>query len=1005
MTTIGRRLAQIALMTASATALAVSAAPAMAQAQPRTFNIPAQPLSAAILEFSRQSDVMVIVAPELTAGKRSQAVKGAIPINVAIGQLLRGSGLRAVPNSAGGYRIEAGGGGQAASPKTSGRVSSSATESASSSEDDEAVNALAHDEIVVTGTLISGRAPVGSRIVTLDRKAIDATGAGSVQDTLRVLPQNFGGGASEITQTVNTGAGLNNTYGSGVNLRGLGPDATLTLVNGRRLAPAGQGTFTDVSTIPLGLVDRIEIVPDGASATYGSDAIGGVVNIILRKNFDGAQTRFRYGAFDGGDAPEVQLGQAFGKAWSSGHILIGYEFAKRDSLAMSGTKYTAQSDLRPFGGSNFDSPQANPGTITRIGTTNVVLGIPSGQNGMTLTESQLLGGVTNFANTREQSDLIPEQTRHSVLGSISQDVTPGIELFADVLYSHRKFSARDNRAGQFLSVPETNAYRIQNQLFPGRGALRIAYNLTDDIGPLYNSGKAEAFSGAFGANVDLANSWKLSAFATYSFSHETADQSGSVDAGALSAALASSSLATAFNPFADGSNTTPAVLASLIGSNSSFVRSSVRTANVKFDGKLIDLPAGAVRLAVGGELRREELRYTATTTSSSGIITDTSTGVAPGRRDAAAVFGELFVPVVGEANALPFVHALELSVSARFDDIDAAGRSFSPKLGVEYEPLPGLAFTGSYGESFKAPFLKDTNAGTFGQVATVTSAIDPQAGAGTTTLLATLGGNPDLRPETAKSWTYGVQLRPAAVAGFRASVTSFHIRYKDRVATPAGGVLARIFAEPQLYPGVLVRNPSQSQVDTAVASAATFFGPLPTPGSIQAIVALNLTNLASVQIDGLDFSSRYEFPLGGGRSWLGVDGTYIYNFEQRDAATGPSRRILNTFSNPVDLKMRGTAGWERGGFGVTGSANYINRYRDDISQPNRKINSWTTFDFQLRYSGAADSWLKGTDFSLSVINLFDRGPPFANNSQGFAFDPTNSNPLGRTWAISVTHNW
>ena len=180
-------------------------------------------------------------------------------------------------------------------------------------------------------------------------------------------------------------------------LRGLGLGTTLTLVNGQRQGASGfQGSFTDVSTIPLSAVERIEILPEGAAALYGSDAIGGVVNIILRKNFAGFETRVR-ASTAGGDGNERTVARLWGHAWSGGHVLLGFQFNDSAALACGARAYcAANGDFRRFGGSDLRGVGGNPGTILDPSTLAPIAAIPHGQDGTQLTAAQLIPGAVNL---------------------------------------------------------------------------------------------------------------------------------------------------------------------------------------------------------------------------------------------------------------------------------------------------------------------------------------------------------------------------------------------------------------------------------------------------------------------------------------------------------------------------------------------------------------------------------------------------------------------------------
>jgi iron complex outermembrane recepter protein len=240
------------------------------------------------------------------------------------------------------------------------------------------------DAAVVTGTHIRGNTDSAFPITIYTREVIESSGAGTLQEFIQKIPQNFNGGASETTVGSAAGGGnaANTVDGTGVNLRGLGNDATLVLVNGRRVAPANTvANFVDLAMIPLYAVDRIEVVTDGASAIYGSDAVGGVVNIILGRNLDGAETRIRYGSVTRGSTTGRELGQTVGHGWDSGSAQLIYDYW----------------DRTPLDGSSRTDTQSAPAPFM----------------------------------------LLPEQIRHSAFFSVDDSVTDTIELLAEGTYAHR----------------------------------------------------------------------------------------------------------------------------------------------------------------------------------------------------------------------------------------------------------------------------------------------------------------------------------------------------------------------------------------------------------------------------------------------------------------------------------------------------------------------------------------------------------------------------------------
>ena len=579
-----RSLLAVALASVSSFALNGPAHAQSADAAVRTaraelqYDIPAQPLSSALVRFAEQSNLQILFSQDAVSGFTSRPLVGRRTPEAALAQML----------PPGAPRIEIVGD-RIVQVEPPARPQYAATET--------------DEEIIVTGTRIRGAPPAGSNVLGLDREDIEERGRTTLQDVLQTMPQVYTGSQSELTQLNSNAPNRNLALGSSVDLRGLGSDATLTLLNGRRLAPAGLGNFVDISAVPIAAIERVEILADGASATYGADAVGGVVNIILRRDLEGAETVVRYGGAEGFD--ELGFSQTWGETWSTGSIIAGYDYRQRDSLSSSERSFAADSDLRRYGGTNFSRTNANPGNIIRVGATTVSYGIPSGQDGTNLTVADLLPGQLNFQNTQKDNFLLPEQESHSSFLSLRQDLTGDVELFLDVLTSERHGYAERPQTNTTISVPETNFYRQSNGLFTGQGALAMGYYFGDELGPLQIDTSSRTWAAATGLDVALFADWRLEAMVAYGAHVDENDTRNALDLPALNLALASSSQATAFNPFSDGGNTPASVLAGLTNSQFVDTDSELVTYALKADGRLFELPGGMVRAAIGAEHRRE----------------------------------------------------------------------------------------------------------------------------------------------------------------------------------------------------------------------------------------------------------------------------------------------------------------------------------------------------------------------------------------------------------------
>jgi iron complex outermembrane receptor protein len=364
-------LRQALLMGAATFGLAIGAAlaaqPAYAQQAMRTYDIPAQDLGMALREFGRQSGRDILFTPDATAGKRSPGVHGQLTERDALETLLNGSGLRFELTASSGYAVQS-----AASPTQLG------AEQAAPSDD---------EQIVVTGTRIRGRLPVGTPLTVYNRDDIDRTGATTLEQFARVMPDNYSSAqATNIAPSAGNGydqTGSNAFGGAAFNIHGLGPGATLTLVDGHRLSPAGTGgAFTDISLIPLSAVDRVEVLGDGASAIYGADAVAGVVNVILKHDFDGQETSLRVASDSDGGGNEFVGSQSLGHSWRSGNAMLVYEHGELNALT------TADRSFIPSQLTDFD--------ITPNEDRNSAFGVVRQQ----LSEDATISGEALYSNRR-----------------------------------------------------------------------------------------------------------------------------------------------------------------------------------------------------------------------------------------------------------------------------------------------------------------------------------------------------------------------------------------------------------------------------------------------------------------------------------------------------------------------------------------------------------------------------------------------------------------------------
>ncbi len=385
------------LAAALATTTCIVALAAPAAAQTREYNIPAGSLKSALDTYVRQSGRQIVYRADQVRSARSPGTSGQQSAEAALAAILAGTGFSTRIDGNLVAIVREGNGQTAAESPSSEDVS---------------------EEIVVTGSQIRGAPPVSSR-VTFSAEDIEASGYSTIQEFTESIPQNFGGGAEGASQDGITGTGpyrtLNNTAATSINLRGLGAGATLTLVNGHRIAPTLFGRATDISQFPLAAIERIEVVSDGASAVYGSDAIAGVVNIILKRDYEGAESFVGYRTVTEGDRSDFTAAQSIGAKWSSGSIVANAQYQKQTPLSSSDRSFAS------------------------------LLPVPY--------------------------DLLPASEGYSLSASARQDVSPEFSLFADALFSQREGSRRLTAASETL---RQTTYDVNSLSIAGGGLATFA---------------------------------------------------------------------------------------------------------------------------------------------------------------------------------------------------------------------------------------------------------------------------------------------------------------------------------------------------------------------------------------------------------------------------------------------------------------------------------------------------------------------------------------------------
>ncbi len=989
---------------------------------PVSLNIEAQPLGNALNEFGQQSGLQVVffytdINPKLTSPRLS----GKYSPEVALSQLLANTPLSYKFINARTVAIvakpeEAQANKQSAmspardltqmaqngtnEPQRPARAAAAGGAGGAQSDDGKAERDDAR-QMVVTGTHIRGAESAGSKLIVIDREQIENSGFARIPDILDKLPQNFGGGASRDNLTM---PNSNNWLrGTALNLRGLGPSATLVLVDGRRRAPGGTyGAFVDVTNIPSSAVERIEIMTDGASALYGSDAVGGVVNFILRKDYRGAESQAHFGSADGA-AKEVQLSQLFGTDWSSGRAMLAYQFYRQDPFYLSDHPYLrSNGDQRRFGGSDFSrafSLYGRPGNIIDPNTFEVAYAIPHGQDGTALTPADLLAGVVNpWDPTGDGAEYHYGSQLHTALLSVSQRIGERWEVFFEGLYGGRDIrGGRANGFAAFLTVPSSNPFFVDP--FGGSDFVYVGRDMIDDIGPLTATGSTDAYAATLGSTVQLGSQWGLSLTGSYNEESNRFALLNFLDFGVVDALLADPDPATAYNPFSDGANTNPATLEALRASQVERGISKVRSFNAIADGPLFNLPGGAAKLAVGADYREEDQSSGRVGTPASDVYI--LRGMNTSRR-ISALFAELSVPLVGASNARTGIRRLSASVAGRYEEYSDFGATFNPKIGLSWSPVDALKLRGTWGTSFRAPNMLDLiEAGGLTAVGTRLYQ-DPKGNGGFSRVLLLTGNNAGLHEEKSEMWTAGFDFAPAALPGMVLSATYFDINYTGKIAfgSPPDGISVLVLEDQ--WKEVITRNPPQSLIDFLCSGQRypVLDSCTPTP---TVFVDARLRNIARVNVTGLDLDLSQTINTGAhGVVTFGIGGSYMFDYLRALSAASPQFQVVNTVGNPLSLRLRGHASWAMAGWSAHAVVNHAGGYKDPAN--NRGVDASMTLDLGIGYRlDVKNKWLSGTQIALNAVNVFNTRAPFVDTSYGY--DTANSEILRRVVSLSMTKSW
>jgi iron complex outermembrane recepter protein len=870
------------------------------------------------------------------------------------------------------------------------------------------------ERVVVTGSAIKRiEAETTVPVTVLKMTDLRAQGLNTVEDIIGSLT------ATQSTQATSQAVGASTGGASFANLRGLGQNKTLVLLNGRRIANnAFDGSAPDLNMIPLAALERVEVLRDGASSLYGTDAIGGVINFVTRKDYRGGSVSAGYESpqHPGGNNKSLNAGFGSGDLDKDGFNLFGFIDAQRQD-AIGGTQ-------RPFntryaGGL---SPTPNPANYFQADAV-ANPAAPACTTGTFLTPAG--DNLSCYMTTSSFVDYIPRSQRDSGM------LRGSLKLGEDHLLTAELFSTRGKVWTRIAPVPYgallQNPFKpdgTPNPYYPGNSGSGV--HPTIPLDPAYNGGRVGSTVTTGGAKVlpgyvnvkwrDVPNGprgdentntqerfvlnlegtlsgWDYAVGASFNENRVTQRLISGFNDGRL---IKENVLTGVINPFGPQDAAGQAVLdkALAVGTvQSGKGRTTGLDARASRD--LGDwLGAGRpAALALGLETRSEKFTTRANTPYASIVVA--STGIDPtlfnsGTRRVNAAYSELNIPII---------KSLDITGALRFDKYSDFGKTTNPKLSFRFQPSNAVLMRGSYSTGFRAPSLFELNASqSYGNTAVVNDPLtcpngvpkppNPRVNNCAAQFQALGGGNLSLSPEKSKSANFGLVVEPAADLSLSADF------WWIRLTNIIGAIANQTLFDPANYDifGKYFHRNASGHLSTDGTQC---------PGADCGYVDARTQNLGGTNTNGVDLSAHYRLQSSWGRWNLGLSSTYVARYEYQNYAQGPWNQNVGVYSgvNPV-FRWQHTANavWTLAQYSAGLTGHYKSGYLDADGQT--RVPNYATLD-------AFAGWrpLRGLSLTVGIHNLTDRDPPLSFQTDVFqaGYDPRFTNPTGRAYYVRASY--
>jgi iron complex outermembrane recepter protein len=847
--------------------------------------------------------------------------------------------------------------------------------------------------IYVTGTNIPRtELETALPVQRITREDIDRSGATTSAELLNNISANLIGQNDALSIGSFATPGL-----SSANLRGLGGGSTLVLVNGRRIANyAFDGGSVDLNSIPLAAIDHVEILKDGASAIYGSDAMAGVINFILRKNFTGVSVT-AYGSdteHGGGNHQQATMTLGYGNlATDRFNTFATVDWQKDQALharsrPFSRTVFLPDEGINRLSGNTFPANFQSAGVFyntTRAAGCAPPVSIP-------LSPTSPRCGF-DFASV---VDILPPVERTSAVAGATWQINADHQVFAQYIYARNDFDLTlaptpASAATTFNRTPIL--YPADGPFYPTAfaaangisGPLSLFYRIVP-LGPRIDQVKTEAHHLTVGAEGVVA-SWNYN----LAFIHSENREQDSLKSGIVSEQRLTAAMATGLiNPFGASGTEGDALLASTqITGPIRKASGTTQSVEAKASREIYELPAGPMAIALGAEVRRERFEDNAESSLEAGDILGGGgqLGSKSASRSVDALFAELNVPVVKN---------VEAQLAARYDRYSDFGNTVNPKVAVRWQPVQSILLRSSWGTGFRAPTLYDLYT-PLSEGFTGNAFDDPLRCPTTglpddcnTNFRLLTGGDPKLKPEKSRQFNAGVVWAP--LNGISLGADYWNISKTKTIGPLTSDDVFNNFSRYGMTN--IIRGP----VDPAFPTL---------PGPIRYVLAPT-ANRGDLRTSGIDIDLAYRGPNASiGRFGFSLNGTYIIKWEEQlDGVNNVSGLggIVDPFTVGAIPRWRhyATLTWNSGPWGATLAQNYTLGYTDGNLNPAgnvRRVGSYELWNVQ-----GTCMCFKSTSIVLGIKNLFDRAPPFSNQTAFMqtGYNPQYADPRGRMFYASLT---